>query len=315
MGIFNKIKNVLFTEEEETTEIPLIEKEDYSDEIIEDSKKEVEEEISRFNNIRMEENLEKFEETPKVELKHEEIKREETRPSEVKVVEKSPFQSFDEEEFDRIAAINKNRLLERDRRAREEKERQNRYKFEETKIEQRLPKEETRKFKPTPVISPVYGILDKNYSKEDILPTASSEGTLPKIIDVDAVRKKAFGTLDQLEKNMEEDNLDDIKITSFDDYDTQKIELPSIDEIEDEITTPLPKIEEVEKELELDETPIEEDIEIEETPIEEDIEIEETPIEEDFDVKLDEVVDEKEDKIENELFDLIDSMYTEEGEN
>ena len=38
--------------------------------------------------------------------------------------EPSVFQSFDEEEFDRIAAINKNRLLERDRKAREEKEKE-----------------------------------------------------------------------------------------------------------------------------------------------------------------------------------------------
>ena len=53
------------------------------------------------------------------------------------------------------------------------------------------------KFKPSPVISPVYGILDKNYRKEDILPRASSEGTLPKIMDVDNVRKKAFGILEQ----------------------------------------------------------------------------------------------------------------------
>lgn len=293
MGIFNKLKNVLFTEEEETTEIPLIQKEEYKEEIMQEQDN-TEEEISRFNSIRMEENLNKFEETPKVEVKHEEA-----RPAEVKVIKNSPFQSFDEEEFDRIAAINKNRLLERDRRAREEKERQNRYKFENTRVEPKIVKEETHKFKPTPVISPVYGILDKNYSKEDILPTASSEGTLPKIIDVDAVRKKAFGTLDQLEKDIEEDNLDDIKITSFDDAeDTQKIVLPNIDEIEDEITTPLPKIEDVEKELELDE------------PIEEKNQNEVEPI-------INETVEEKEneDKIENDLFDLIDSMYQEEGEN
>ncbi len=292
MGIFNKLKNVLFTEEEETTEIPLIQKEEYNEETVEE-KNNTEEEISRFNSIRMEENLNKFEEEPKAEVRHEEVKQTEIKPA-----PKSPFQSFDEEEFDRIAAINKNRLLERDRRAREEKERQNRYKFEETTVEVRMPKEETHKFRPTPVISPVYGILDKNYSKEDILPTASSEGTLPKIIDVDAVRKKAFGTLDQLEKNIEDDSLDDIKITSFDEENTTKIEIPSIDKIE-EITTPLPKIEDVEKELELEDTPIEEIVDEEVEPI------------------LNDVVEEKEndEKIENDLFDLIDSMYQEEGEN
>ncbi len=288
MSIFSKLKNVLFTEEEETTEIPLIQKEEYKEEI-QDNKETAEEEISRFNNIRMEENINKFEEPTKVEVKREVEKREEP-----KVVEKSPFQSFDEEEFDRIAAINKNRLLERDRRAREEKERQNRYNFEESKTEARLPKQEVHKFKPTPVISPVYGILDKNYSREDILPTASSEGTLPKIIDVDAVRQKAFGTLDQLEKNIEDDNMDDIKITSFDEENTQTIELPEIEAVDEEITTPLPKIEDVEKELEMEE--------VKEEPVEQ-------PILEDVEER------EKEEKIENDLFNLIDSMYQEEGEN
>ena len=51
----------------------------------------------------------------------EEIVEEENKKEEPKK-EPSVFQSFDEEEFDRIAAINKNRLLERDRKAREEKE-------------------------------------------------------------------------------------------------------------------------------------------------------------------------------------------------
>ncbi len=290
MGLFNKIKNVLFTEEEETTEIPLIQKDDYQIEE-EKEKDKVEEEISRFNNIRIEENLNKFEEEkPKVEEVKEEI-----RP-----VQKSPFQSFDEEEFDRIAAINKNRLLERDRRAREEKERQNRRSYEERKVEVRLPREETHKFKPTPVISPVYGILDKNYTKDDILPTASSEGTLPKILDIDAVRQKAFGTLDQIENNLEDDSLDDIKITSFDEEPTDNIILPNIETIDDneEITTPLPKIEDVEKELEKEDVePIKEEVEEEvTTPEQEDIEVNEA-------------------KIESDLFNLIDSMYQEEGDN
>ena len=299
MGIFNKIKDVLFTEEE-TTEIPLIQKED--DFTIDEKEEKVEEEISRFNNFKIEENTTKFEEVKEI---RPEVKKEVIRP-----VEKTPFQSFDEEEFDRIAAINKNRLLERDRRAREEKERQTRHVYEEKKVEVRMPKQETHKFKPTPVISPVYGILDKNYTKDDILPTASSEGTLPKIIDVDAVRQKAFGTLDQIEKNIEEDNLDNIKITSFDDEDDNKIVLPEMDIIDEEITTPLPKIEDVEKELEQDDLvlPVEEDFnEIENvTDSVEDTEIE--PVN-----NISE--DKKEDEIENDLFNLIDSMYQEEGDN
>ena len=36
-------------------------------------------------------------------------------------------------------------------------------------------KSEEKKFKPTPIISPVYGILDKNYHKEDIVNKKNTE--------------------------------------------------------------------------------------------------------------------------------------------
>ena len=200
MSFFDKLKNVLFEDEEEVSEET-------------SPKEEVKEDEVRFSS--------KPKETKALEPPKEEAK------------ETTVFQSFDEEEFDRIAAINKNRLLERDRKAREEKERQEREqeisrkeainssrenyrRYEElrygksstkdtteyhktSEVQQNIynkplaSKEEPKKFRPSPVISPVYGVLGENYKKEDILPRASSEGTLPKIMDVDNVRKKAFG--------------------------------------------------------------------------------------------------------------------------
>lgn len=204
MSFFDKLKNVLFEDEEEVSEET-------------SPKEEVKTEEVRFSSKPKET---KVEEPPKEEAK-----------------ETTVFQSFDEEEFDRIAAINKNRLLERDRKAREEKERQEREqeasrkeainssrenyrRYEElrygksstkdtteyhktSEVQQNIynkplaSKEEPKRFKPSPVISPVYGVLGENYKKEDILPRTSSEGTLPKIMDVDNVRKKAFGILEQ----------------------------------------------------------------------------------------------------------------------
>ena len=204
MSFFDKLKNVLFEDEEEVSEET-------------SPKEEVKKDEVRFSS--------KPKETKALEPPKEEAK------------ETTVFQSFDEEEFDRIAAINKNRLLERDRKAREEKERQEREqessrkeainssrenyrRYEElrygksstkdtteyhktSEVQQNIynkplaSKEEPKKFRPSPVISPVYGVLGENYKKEDILPRASSEGTLPKIMDVDNVRKKAFGILEQ----------------------------------------------------------------------------------------------------------------------
>lgn len=204
MSFFDKLKNVLFEDEEEVSEETSPKEEVKTDEV-------------RFSS--------KPKETKALEPPKEEAK------------ETTVFQSFDEEEFDRIAAINKNRLLERDRKAREEKERQEREqeisrkeainssrenyrRYEElrygksstkdtteyhktSEVQQNIynkplaSKEEPKKFRPSPVISPVYGVLGENYKKEDILPRASSEGILPKIMDVDNVRKKAFGILEQ----------------------------------------------------------------------------------------------------------------------
>ena len=62
---------------------------------------------------------------------------------------------------------------------------------------------EKKVFKLSPVISPVYGVLDKNYHKEDITPKRST----PKVtyydrenITIDEVRNKAYGVLEASEE-------------------------------------------------------------------------------------------------------------------
>lgn len=72
-------------------------------------------------------------------------------------------------------------------------------------------KEEKTIFKPSPIISPVYGVLDKNYRKEDVVskkdsPFRSSYERTN--VSVDDVRKKAYGTLsddlvDDMDKELE----------------------------------------------------------------------------------------------------------------
>ena len=61
-------------------------------------------------------------------------------------------------------------------------------------------------FKPTPIISPVYGILDKNYQKEDLKRKNERPRTYynAKEATVDEIRNKAYGTLE-----------DDIETTLF----------------------------------------------------------------------------------------------------
>ena len=70
---------------------------------------------------------------------------------------------------------------------------------------QELSKEEIKKrFKPTPIISPVYGVLDKNYHKEEIVDKTKKGSSRISAKTLDDVRKKAYGSLE-----------DDIETTLF----------------------------------------------------------------------------------------------------
>ena len=66
--------------------------------------------------------------------------------------------------------------------------------------------EERKVFTPSPIISPVYGVLDKNYSKDEIVskkvsPTRTYRSNTP--LSVDDIRNKAYGTIeDELKDNL-----------------------------------------------------------------------------------------------------------------
>lgn len=65
-------------------------------------------------------------------------------------------------------------------------------------------KEDHRSFTPSPIISPVYGVLNENYKKEDIVSkkeTRAKKSDEP--LDLDSVRRKAYGTLeDEIEVSL-----------------------------------------------------------------------------------------------------------------
>jgi len=188
MGFMDKIKNI-FTEEEEEEPI----------------KKEV---------IQVEIPAAKEEKKEEIVFKKEEVKKEEkvvTKPEEKFIF---PVY-FDDEDFTTI----------------ETKQKEIKRNFEEKKVSskpissayQGKVEEEKKVFKPTPIISPVYGVLDKNYTKEDI-----TVKELPKNEDIDLVRDKAYGSnldtrkdnkvdknehtndMEEYHKKMEEVDLEDI---------------------------------------------------------------------------------------------------------
>lgn len=124
------------------------------------------------------------------------------------------------------------------------------------KTEEKKEEKEVKKFRPTPVISPIYGILDKNYKKEDVIIDSASDFTEVKKVDYDTVRKKAYkdvykndeeeekGIFFNLDEEKKEDTTDEVKIVYND---------VTLDEDEDDSNVTIgQKIEEYQKELEKD---------------------------------------------------------------
>ena len=93
---------------------------------------------------------------------------------------------------------------------------------ENTKYEPEIKREvkpQKKTFKPSPVISPVYGVLDKNYTKDEI---SSKDGLLTDSedkVDIDYVIKKAYGNqaTTREEKNKENQKESDEIIDLFKD--------------------------------------------------------------------------------------------------
>lgn len=74
-------------------------------------------------------------------------------------------------------------------------------------------KQEHTGFKPSPIISPIYGVLDKNYKKEEV--KEKREVRISSFsrdeLDVDAVRRKAYGDLtDDLQEFPRERRMDEV---------------------------------------------------------------------------------------------------------
>ena len=326
MGLLNKLKNVLFEEEE-----------------IEVKEVESEQEFSRSTM-----------ELPKInrKAKKESYNFEEETDKELFEAEKTfDFPAFDEEEFKEMVPNVKEEtiLVPFDSEEKKEEIKKERVEVEEKVERRQTPSYNTSRksdytstrilrttptttepprkiFKPSPVISPVYGILDKNYKKEDIVTRDEINEKKNITLDVDSVRKKAFGTLEEdlantlaepVEKFYEEikepevlepettitEEIEDVQIVE-DIIEEDNIDLELNDLLEDTVDIEI----DVTKEMEIPSrvSKYEEIEELDETNDEVYEELEAVPEE----VGVEEVEDGvSDDTLENDLFDLIDSMY------
>jgi hypothetical protein len=208
-----------------------------------------------------------------------------------KVENAFPFPDFDEDEFDHSRPVvvpekpkqKVTNVMDFERKKRLEK------KNEFSRLEKVEPVEK-KKFKPSPIISPVYGILNEDYVADDI--RNRGEEVTRKELDVESVRKKAFGSLDEVNKSkVEEKEI----VRSFEPQETREQKVRTIDELLEDTS---------DVKINLDE----DDEIVDETR---DLSTIRKP---DVQEAKDEVIDTKEetknpDSLEDDLFDLIDSMY------
>lgn len=257
MSIFNKIKNILFDEEE--VEIPVIgEKKEPARSVIEKPAA-----------------LPKEEEPVKNILFDDE-----------EIVVKKEVKPLDDDLFKREVKPSRSlNILDYERRE-TKKERPAFFKKEEKKEEP---------FKPSPVISPVYGIIEPNQTIEPIKASATPKPRSTGPIDIDEIRRKAYGTLeDDIERTLEK---------TVDKFYAEEKEAPKEKSIDELLINDIDNTNEL-PELRPRKTPID--------------------ILDDIDNGLDNIREEAkelkdidpDDTIESDLFNLIDSMYEkrEEGE-
>lgn len=303
MGLFGKIKNIFY--DEEIVDVP--------------------EEPKSVEKPKIEE--------VKVEKKVEPIKREtpviNTTPtySEREIFTRETTNTFkfpmlDEEEVKpvrtRVNALESARMEKKKEET--EKARTDKYKdlFKENTTTSSKP---DRIFKPSPVISPVYGVLDKNYTREEIIERQENitRTTNPKDMNYDAVRRKAYGTLeDELESTLSKLSEPEIheKVEKPDTKEEEKSIEDLLNEIEGNRNMSIGDIEEKIKDKmeEEEEESISDDEFLKEFMARTSKKEEKETIKEEKATTKEEDVD-ADKTLEHDLFNLIDSMYEDkEGE-
>ena len=289
MGLLNKIKGILFEEVEEDEVVSTPKSEE---------KKPIAEKIEPQRKV--EEPVEKS--VPKVTAPVKETKTENLNERDLfKSDNISPIFDIDEEEFSNMSRVQKPKttnVMEYERKKRVEK----RYDMGNFSKIERTEVVEKKKFKPSPIISPVYGILNEDYKPEDI--KSKTDNVVNTGLDFNSVRKKAFGeeTLGEPEATYYEESVT-VKVKENEEEKQQKVK--TIDELlEDtsDVTIDVDEKNSVEDKNDIKATDEVADYERIDKDLEE--------VTAKCDVNKTEMRKvEDDDTLENDLFDLIDSMY------
>ena len=220
MGVMDKIKDALFEEvEEEVEEKPIKpkkekvkkEKESIREKLLRERKKKEEKPVAK--KVILTEDDERVSDKPLVDEDFDLPRAEEDTNNNT-----NEFYSIDESDLvvdsypSRMDKYEDYKEVEKEEVKKEEPVKEDFNYFEEKKEEklysgslygddlsyERKVVEDRKIFRPSPIISPVYGVLDKNYRKEEIVDKNKEERVRKKRSDsLDDIRNKAYGTLSE----------------------------------------------------------------------------------------------------------------------
>ena len=220
MGFMDKIKDALFEEvEEEVEEKPIKpkkekvkkEKESIREKLLRERKKKEEKPVAK--KVILPEDDERVSDKPLVDEDFDLPRAEEDTNNNT-----NEFYSIDESDLvvdsypSRMDKYEDYKEVEKEEVKKEEPVKEDFNYFEEKKEEklysgslygddlsyERKVVEDRKIFRPSPIISPVYGVLDKNYRKEEIVDKNKEERVRKKRSDsLDDIRNKAYGTLSE----------------------------------------------------------------------------------------------------------------------
>jgi len=290
MGVFSKLKGIFYDEVEddevEEKEIDKVSK------IVKKEPK-LEREIPKIEEVKYKPIEEEVEEEVIHEREEEPIKEDNTfNERDLFRSERTfNFVDFADEEEEEKPVSRRNVLSE-----------ENRVKVDVTPKEP----EPAKAFKPTPVISPVWGVLDKDYKKEEIKEKSTpNENLNAAVTSYDTVRRKAYGTLeDELEDTLNSLN----KVTTT----TIKKEITKVDKDMDLLEQKTQKIEDLISKIEDASNDLDKTMSISVGELEDKAKEEQEREEEKEEAVSDKTLTDS--TLEHDLFNLIDSMYDDKEE-
>ncbi len=316
MGLFNKLKDILFEDEEvEEKEVKKEEKREKKEAVMEQVKP-IAEKIEPQRRVENPASVAPTREQSRVQTSSTNSQQPKTNCynynntiNERELFKSDntfPFPDFDEEEFS--SSYSRQQPQQRSKTTTNVLEYEKKKKIEKKYDYGRYERTETRevvekkKFKPSPIISPVYGILNEDYKIEDI--KDKTEEYASNNLDFNSVRKKAFGDIEALEeaepKQTYYEETVTVKLKENEEEKKQKVK--TIDELLEDTADVEINLEKHNNRVKPEPPKVTEDYEKVDEDLEEIIEPKKS---ESTNVEL----EEDDDTLENDLFDLIDSMY------